>query len=134
MRWISSMIVAMLAAGSAVQAQDLAAGVTLDETAPPGVNFDKAEFRFWLPADATTVRAVVVLVPGSNGDGRPMAADAFWQAPRLLVSIAAVPGFVGDLKTGTFQPASSPGTPSAPNAWLPTERLAKAWQAVVAGR
>ncbi|MGE5834681.1 MAG: hypothetical protein ACM4AI_09400 [Acidobacteriota bacterium] len=310
MRWISSMIVAILAAASAAQAQDLAAGMTLDETVPPGANFDKAEFRFWLPADATTVRAVVVLVPGSNGDGRPMAADAFWQAfaskqqlalvacrftdkphdqsfiedyvnvshgsgqalldtiarfaerskhpeiarvPLLLwgmsaggqfnyefvawkpervaafivnkggiyysallskaarevpgflfvgdkdlqsrietitglfavnrrggalwalvvepgaghvvgqsrdlgallfeevlgmrlshaggagsatplVSIAAVPGFVGDLKTGTFQPASSPGTPSAPNAWLPTERLAKAWQAVVAGR
>jgi len=307
MRWISSMIVAILATASAAQAQDRAAGTTLDETVPPGANFDKAEFRFWLPAETTAVRAVLVLVPGSNGDGRPMAADAFWQAfaskqqlaivacrftdkphdqsfiedyvnvshgsgqalvdvigtfaerskhpeiapaPLLLwgmsaggqfnyefvawkpervaafivnkggiyysallskaarevpgflfvgdkdlqsridtitglfavnrrggavwalvvepgaahvvgqsrdlgallfeevlgmrlgqagangaatplVSIAAVPGFVGDLKTGTFQPASSPGTPSAPNAWLPTERLAKAWQAVV---
>jgi len=310
MRWISSMIVAILATASAAQAQDRAASTTFDETVPPGANFDKAEFRFWLPAETTTVRAVLVLVPGSNGDGRPMAADAFWQAfaakqqlaivacrftdkphdqsfiedyvnvshgsgqalvdvigtfaerskhpeiaraPLLLwgmsaggqfnyefvawkpervaafivnkggiyysallskaarevpgflfvgekdlqsridtitglfavnrrggavwalvvepgaahvvgqsrdlgallfeevlgmrlgqagangaatplVSIAAVPGFVGDLKTGTFQPASSPGTPSAPNAWLPTERLAKAWQAVVAGR
>ena len=310
MRWISSMIVAILATASAAQVQDRAAGTTFDETVPPGANFDKAEFRFWLPAETTAVRAVLVLVPGSNGDGRPMAADAFWQAfaakqqlaivacrftdkphdqsfiedyvnvshgsgqalvdvigtfaerskhpeiaraPLLLwgmsaggqfnyefvawkpervaafivnkggiyysallskaarevpgflfvgekdlqsridtitglfavnrrggamwalvvepgsahvvgqsrdlgallfeevlgmrlgqagangaatplVSIAAVPGFVGDLKTGTFQPASSPGTPSAPNAWLPTERLAKAWQAVVAGR
>ena len=52
---------------------------TLDETMSPGSNFDKAEFRFWLPEGASPVRAVVVLVPGSNGDGRPMAEDPFWQ-------------------------------------------------------
>ena len=40
-------------------------------------------------------------------------------------------GFVGDLKTFEIQPAASPGTPGTPNAWLQTERLAKAWQAVV---
>jgi len=54
-------------------------GQALEETAAPGANYDKADFRFWLPADAGPVRAVVVLVPGSNGDGRPMADDAFWQ-------------------------------------------------------
>src|SRR5215471_991894 len=52
----------------------------LDETVPPGNNYDKAEFRLWLPSDITTVRAAVILVPGSNGDGRPMADDANWQA------------------------------------------------------
>ena len=57
----------------------LAHGQTLDETIPPGANFDKAEFRFWFPADADKLRGVVVLVPGSNGDGRPMADDAFWR-------------------------------------------------------
>jgi poly(3-hydroxybutyrate) depolymerase len=46
---------------------------------PPGANFDKAEFRFWIPEGLSQVRAVVVLVPGSNGDGRPMADDAFWR-------------------------------------------------------
>jgi dienelactone hydrolase len=51
----------------------------LDEVIPPGRNFDKAEFRFWLPENSGPVRAVVVLVPGSNGDGRPMAEDQFWQ-------------------------------------------------------
>jgi dienelactone hydrolase len=51
-----------------------------DHTMAPGANFDKADFRFWLPAGAGPIRAVVVLVPGSNGDGRPMAEDAFWQA------------------------------------------------------
>ena len=44
------------------------------------------------------------------------------------------PGVVGDLKTFALQPAGTPGTPSTPNAWLLSDRLAKAWQAVVMGR
>lgn len=51
-----------------------------DHAIPPGANFDKAEFRMWLPPNTPKVRAVLVLVPGSNGDGRPQAEDAFWQA------------------------------------------------------
>jgi len=51
----------------------------LEEAAPPGANYDKAEFRFWSP-DATPLRAVLVLMPGSNGDGRPAAEDTVWQA------------------------------------------------------
>jgi dienelactone hydrolase len=34
----------------------------------------------WVPNDLARVRAVLVLVPGSNGDGRPQAEDPFWQA------------------------------------------------------
>jgi poly(3-hydroxybutyrate) depolymerase len=56
-----------------------ASAQALDEVTPPGANFDKAEFRFWLPDGIDAVRAVVVLVPGSNGDGRPMADDVFWK-------------------------------------------------------
>jgi poly(3-hydroxybutyrate) depolymerase len=52
----------------------------LEESVPPGANFDKAEFRFWYPKDAGTLRAIVVLVPGSNGDGRGQAEDTVWQA------------------------------------------------------
>jgi poly(3-hydroxybutyrate) depolymerase len=51
-----------------------------DEAIPPGNNYDKAEFRLWVPNDLARVRAVLVLVPGSNGDGRPQAEDPFWQA------------------------------------------------------
>ena len=72
--------VGLTASGTRTQAQEPATGVVIDESVPSGANFDKAEFRFWLPKDAGPVRGVVVLVPGSNGDGRPMAADAFWQA------------------------------------------------------
>jgi poly(3-hydroxybutyrate) depolymerase len=63
---------------------------TFDETIPPGANFDKAEFRLWMPANLAAARAIVVLVPGSNGDGRPMAADAFWQAFATKHSLALV--------------------------------------------
>ena len=56
-----------------------ASGV-LDDAIAPGANYDKAEFRLWYPRDAAALRAVLVLVPGSNGDGRAMAEDSVWQA------------------------------------------------------
>ena len=55
-------------------------GSTFEEAAPPGANYDKAEFRLWLPDASAPVRALVILVPGSNGDGRGQAEDPFWQA------------------------------------------------------
>jgi len=63
---------------SAAQAQGRNSS-TLDEAAAPGQNYAKAEFRLWYPADAGTLRATLVLVPGSNGDGRPEAEDPVWQ-------------------------------------------------------
>jgi poly(3-hydroxybutyrate) depolymerase len=57
-----------------------ALAATYDETIPPGVNYDKAEFRLWLPDASGPVRALVILVPGSNGDGRGQVDDPFWQA------------------------------------------------------
>jgi hypothetical protein len=67
-----------------------AAGLTIDETVPPGNNFDKAEFRLWLPGDVSSVPAVVILVPGSNGDGRPMADDVGWQDFAIKNKLALV--------------------------------------------
>ena len=52
---------------------------TLEEAALPGATFDKATFRLWYPDDLATIRALVVLVPGSNDDGRAQADDAAWQ-------------------------------------------------------
>ena len=46
-----------------------------------------------------------------------------------LKPIAAMSGFIGDLKAKTFQPVGE-AAPSVPTAWLPTERVAKAWQAM----
>ena len=53
---------------------------TLDHMAPPGVNFDKAEFRLWYPKEAKRLQAIALLVPGSNGDGRTAVDDPVWQA------------------------------------------------------
>jgi poly(3-hydroxybutyrate) depolymerase len=55
-------------------------GATFDEALPPGANFDKAEFRLWLPETPGPVRALVILVPGSNGDGRGQVDDPVWQS------------------------------------------------------
>lgn len=63
---------------------------TFEHTIPPGANFDKAEFKAWLPPDVQRVRAVLVLVPGSNGDGRPMAEEPFWQAFAIKHRLAIV--------------------------------------------
>jgi len=40
-------------------------------------------------------------------------------------------GFVADLKTKTFVAASTAPTRTEGTAWLPTERVARAWQAMV---
>ena len=65
-------------------------GATLDEAAAPGKNYAKAEFRLWYPDDAGPIQAVVVLVPGSNGDGRPSIDDPVWQAFAVSHKLALV--------------------------------------------
>ena len=62
-------------AAIAQQAPDAA----LDHAAPPGANYDVAEFRLWYPDDVARLRGVVMLVPGSNGDGRSMTEAATWR-------------------------------------------------------
>lgn len=63
---------------------------TLDEAAAPGANYSKAEFRLWVPDNAGPLRAVVVLVPGSNGDGRSAVDDPVWQAFAINQKLALV--------------------------------------------
>jgi len=67
---------ALTSARAAAQAP---AGTVLEETVPPGRNYDKAEFRLWLPTGVEAVQAIAVLVPGSNGDGRGQVDDPVWQ-------------------------------------------------------
>lgn len=87
-RWVHAVLAATIVVagwqGSPMRAQNAnppAPGGpgTIDESVPPGENYDKAEFRLWVPQGASTLDATLVLVPGSNGDGRSMADDAFWQ-------------------------------------------------------
>ncbi len=79
MRGAAGVALLLLSLGCAACAQVLP-GKALDEAAAPGANFDKAEFRIWYPEKAGSLRAVLVLVPGSNADGRPDVGDRFWQA------------------------------------------------------
>ncbi|HEY5218641.1 MAG TPA: hypothetical protein VIJ16_02475, partial [Gemmatimonadaceae bacterium] len=43
-------------------------------------------------------------------------------------------GFLGDYATLTFKPMGAGRAPGVPTAWLPTERVARAWQAMVSGQ
>jgi len=52
---------------------------TLDESAPPGANYDKADFRFWAPEGIAKLDGILVLNPGSNGEGRQEASDPTWR-------------------------------------------------------
>jgi dienelactone hydrolase len=63
---------------------------TLDEAAGPGRNYAVAEFRLWYPDAAGPMRAVVVLMPGSNGDARAMIEDPVWQAFAVKHKLALV--------------------------------------------
>lgn len=54
-------------------------GTTLEENVAPERNYDKAEFKLWLPNGVASVQAIAVLVPGSNGDGRGQVDDPVWQ-------------------------------------------------------
>lgn len=62
----------------------------LDEAAPPGENYDVAEFRLWCPPDVARVQAVLVLNPGSNGDGRGAVDDPVWRAFAVTHRLALV--------------------------------------------
>ena len=65
-------LAAVLLAPAPVTAQ-AAGGTTLDQEMPAGNNFEKAAFRLWLPDGVKMYRAVVLLMPGSNGDARAQA-------------------------------------------------------------
>jgi len=81
--------IAVLAGPRLARAQTSPSGL-LEESSPPGANYDKAEFRYWIPKDAAQLRAVLVLVPGSNGDGRPAAEDTVWQTFATKNKLAVV--------------------------------------------
>jgi pimeloyl-ACP methyl ester carboxylesterase len=53
---------------------------TVRDSIPAGKNFDKAQFELWYPDKAKTVSGIIILMPGSNEDGRSWANDPFWQA------------------------------------------------------
>ena len=51
-----------------------------------------------------------------------------------LKPVAEKSGFTGDLKTKTFTAIGDAKPPTEPNSWLPTERVARAWQTMETGK
>ncbi len=47
-----------------------------------------------------------------------------------LAAVSEKSGFIGDLKANTFQAMGDAAAPNYPTAWLPTARVARAWQAM----
>lgn len=78
----------MLAASATSEGQGTP--VTADVSIPSGANFDKANFRLWIPPGLASVKAVLVLNPGSNGDGRAAVNDTVWQKFATEQSLALV--------------------------------------------
>jgi len=75
-KWTLAALLIFMSYAARLNAQST---TVFDETFPPGRNFDKAEFRLWIPQNLAQIRGVIVLIPGSNGDGRPEVNDAVWQ-------------------------------------------------------
>jgi poly(3-hydroxybutyrate) depolymerase len=82
-------LLALIVAALQTSAQAIP-GKTFEEVVRPGANFDKAQFRLWIPNDIEKFRAVLVLTTGSNGDGRPMVDDPVWQNLAIRQKLALV--------------------------------------------
>jgi len=86
------MAATLAAAAVAASAQ----GATFDVSAPQGANYAVASFRLWVPEGATPLAAALVLVPGSNGDGRAAVDDPVWKAFASKQHVALVGCFFKD--------------------------------------
>jgi len=53
--------------------------ISINDSIPAGKNFDKALFRLWYPENLKYIRGIVILMPGSNGDGRSSVGEESWQ-------------------------------------------------------
>lgn len=53
-------------------------GKIFDVSIPPGENYDRAEFRLWVPDEPGRLRGVLVAVPGSNSDSRSWVMQSTW--------------------------------------------------------
>ena len=60
----------------------------LDDSIPSGKNFKKACFRLWYQQETEFIKGVVVLMPGSNSDGRDWVNDTCWQSLAIKNNLA----------------------------------------------
>lgn len=69
----------LLAITCAINLICIAQAKIFNDSIPSGKNFDKACFRLWCPDKYKNIKGIIVLVPGSNGDGRSLVEEIFWQ-------------------------------------------------------
>ncbi len=61
-----------------------------DYEAPPDRACQTAKFRCWIPPGLKSLRAILVLLPGQNADGRPAVEDPQWQDFAAKESLALI--------------------------------------------
>jgi poly(3-hydroxybutyrate) depolymerase len=72
--------------------------VVLNDSIHPGKNYDKAKFRLWYSEDCKDIKGIIVLVPGSNGDGRDLVNDLLWQELARKYNFAVVGCYFTDFQ------------------------------------
>jgi len=60
----------------------------LDDSIPSGKNFKKACFKIVYQQETEFIKGVVVLMPGSNSDGRDWVNDTCWQSLAIKNNLA----------------------------------------------
>jgi hypothetical protein len=88
-----------------VEAPTIGDPVQFDFEVKPRENFTKAAFRFWSPSYKDSIRGVIVLVPGLDGDGLNMVADDSWQALAQKYRLALVSCFLKGGGEGAYYDA-----------------------------
>jgi poly(3-hydroxybutyrate) depolymerase len=71
--------------------------VVYDDSIPSGKNYDRASFRLMVPKNIAFIKGVIVLVPGSNGDGRNWVLDSAWQNLAFRNNLALLGCYYTDL-------------------------------------
>lgn len=82
-----------------ISGQFVQAGI-INDSIPAGKNFERAIFRLWFPDDLKVLNGIVVLVPGSNSDGRGQVSDTIWQAFAKRHGFALLGCWYTDYQTG----------------------------------
>lgn len=81
------------------QSKSIHAQTVLEDSVINGNNFQKAAFRLWIGSETQSVTGVIVLVPGSNGNGRTMVEKAEWQALANKYNMALLAAHITDQRS-----------------------------------
>ncbi|MDG1438206.1 MAG: hypothetical protein P8P98_04460 [Emcibacteraceae bacterium] len=69
---------------------------TYDVTMKPSAVHNMSAFRMWTPTGVDKFRGILMLNPGSNGDGRPQVDDEYWQTFAKKHNFAIMATFLTD--------------------------------------